>query len=62
MNGFCGDSAYTFCVGEVEPEIKALLKTTKEALYKGIENAVHGSVSVISDLLSSSIVNRIPTE
>ena len=42
MNGFCGDSAYTFCVGEVDPEIIKLLKTTKEALYLGIENAVHG--------------------
>ena len=42
MNGFCGDSAYTFCVGEVDPEIRKLLKTTKEALYKGIENAIHG--------------------
>lgn len=42
LNGFCGDSAYTFCVGEVEPEKLALLKTTKEALYKGIESAVHG--------------------
>ena len=42
MNGFCGDSAYTFCVGEVEPEILQLLKTTKEALYLGIEKAVHG--------------------
>ena len=42
MNGFCGDSCYTFCVGDVKPEIIKLLKTTKEALYKGIENAVHG--------------------
>ena len=42
LNGFCGDSAYTFCVGEVAPEVMKLLKTTKEALYKGIENAVHG--------------------
>lgn len=42
MNGYCGDSAYTFCVGEVAPEILALLKATKEALYKGIENAIHG--------------------
>jgi methionyl aminopeptidase len=39
-NGFHGDSAYTFCVGEVKPETKALLKRTKEALYKGIEQAV----------------------
>lgn len=42
LNGFCGDSAYTFCVGEVAPEIVELLKTTKEALYKGIEMAVQG--------------------
>lgn len=41
-NGFCGDSAYTFCVGEVSEEIRNLLKVTKEALYIGIENAVHG--------------------
>ena len=42
MNGFCGDSAYTLCVGAVAPEVKELLRVTKEALYKGIENAVHG--------------------
>ena len=42
LNGYCGDSAYTFCVGEVSPEVVDLLKNTKEALYKGIENAVHG--------------------
>ena len=42
LNGFCGDSAYTFCVGEVSPEVKELLRITKEALYLGIENAVHG--------------------
>lgn len=42
-NGFCGDSAYTFCVGEVAPEVRALLKATKESLYKGIEQAVDGS-------------------
>lgn len=42
MNGFCGDSAYTFCVGEVDEKIRQLLKVTKEALYLGIQNAVHG--------------------
>ena len=41
-NGFNGDSAYTFCVGEVAPEVKQLLKTTKESLYLGIEHAVEG--------------------
>ncbi len=42
LNGFCGDSCYTFCVGEVSPEVKALLKTTKESLYKAIEQALPG--------------------
>jgi len=41
-NGYCGDSAYTFEVGEIAPEVKRLLRTTKEALYVGIENAVEG--------------------
>ena len=39
-NGFHGDSAYTFCVGEVAPNTIQLLRTTKESLYKGIEQAV----------------------
>ena len=43
LNGFVGDSAYTFCVGEVSEEIKRLLRTTKEALYKGIAQAVIGN-------------------
>ena len=42
LNGFVGDSAYTFCVGEVAPEVKNLLKTTKESLYQGIQQAVEG--------------------
>lgn len=42
-NGFCGDSAYTFCVGEVSDDVRKLLKTTKESLYRGIEQAVDGA-------------------
>ena len=42
LRGFCGDSAYTFCVGDVSPEVKQLLKTTRESLYKGIEQAEEG--------------------
>ena len=41
-NGFHADSAYTFCVGEVAPEVLALLRTTKEALYRGIDAALAG--------------------
>lgn len=42
LNGYVGDSAYTFCVGEVDPKVKDLLKTTKESLYLGIQAAVEG--------------------
>jgi methionyl aminopeptidase len=42
-NGFHGDSAYTFGVGEISDELKKLLSVTKESLYKGIEKAVHGN-------------------
>jgi methionyl aminopeptidase len=41
-NGFYGDSAYTFEVGEVAPEIKKLLSVTKECLSLAIEQAVAG--------------------
>lgn len=42
MNGYCGDSAYTFEVGEVDPKLKKLLQITKESLYIGIDNAIDG--------------------
>ena len=43
LNEFYGDSAYTFEVGEVMPEVKALLQATKESLYLGIEKAIAGN-------------------
>tara|TARA_X000000368_G_C22939758_1_gene671569 strand:+ start:220 stop:1017 length:798 start_codon:yes stop_codon:yes gene_type:complete len=43
MNGFFGDSAYTYCVGDVTDDKKKLLKVTKESLYKGIEQARIGN-------------------
>jgi methionyl aminopeptidase len=42
-NGFHGDSAYTYAIGEVSAEVKQLLKVTKESLYIGIEKARHGN-------------------
>ncbi len=42
LNGFCGDSAFTFCVGDVDKQTIKLLKVTREALYLGIANAVVG--------------------
>jgi methionyl aminopeptidase len=43
MNGFHGDVAYTFEVGEVRDEIKNLLRTTKESLELGIAAAIAGN-------------------
>lgn len=42
LDGFNGDSCYTFRVGEVSAEVDRLLRTTKESLYKGIEAAYAG--------------------
>ncbi|RPA70155.1 type I methionyl aminopeptidase [Cyclobacteriaceae bacterium YHN15] len=41
--GFHSDSAYTYPVGEVSPQVLSLLKATKESLYLGIEKAILGN-------------------
>ena len=43
LNGFFGDSAYTFPVGEVDEDKLKLMDATREGLYKGIEAAVVGN-------------------
>ena len=43
LNGYHADSAYTYSIGEVSPEVLGLLRETKAALYKGIEKAVSGN-------------------
>lgn len=43
MNGFYGDSAYTFMVGEVAGPVKQLLRSTQECLERGIAEAVEGN-------------------
>ena len=42
-NGFYGDHAYTFQVGEVTAETKKLLQITKESLYLGIKEFKAGN-------------------
>jgi len=42
LNGFYGDSAYTFTVGEVKPEILRLLEFTRASLEEGVKEAVTG--------------------
>lgn len=43
MNGFNGDSAFTFAVGLVKPEVLKLIRVTKECLKLGIAQAVTGN-------------------
>ena len=42
-NGFYGDHAYTFAVGEIDPEVQKLLDVTKESLYVGIREFKAGN-------------------
>ena len=55
-NGFYGDSAYTFPIGKVKPEIKALLKVTQESLFAGLSKVVASSrLSDISNAIEKHI-------
>lgn len=55
LNGFVGDHAYTFPVGEISEDVKKLLRVTKECLYIGIEQVKAGNR--IGDL-SAAIQNH----
>lgn len=59
LDGFNGDSCYTFRVGEVSDEVNRLLKTTKESLYKGIEAAYAGKrIGDVSHAVESHCTER----
>lgn len=51
LDGFFGDSAYTFAVGEVDPAVERLLRVTKECLMKGVAQVKRGAR--IGDLSSA---------
>lgn len=58
IDGFNGDNAYTFAVGNVSEEAKRLLKATEEALYKGIEQAVVGNrIGDISNAIEQHVTS-----
>ncbi|MFY7964985.1 MAG: type I methionyl aminopeptidase [Chitinophagaceae bacterium] len=40
LNGWHGDHAYTFAIGEISEDVAKLIAVTKESLYKGIEKAI----------------------
>jgi methionyl aminopeptidase len=56
MNGYYGDSARTFAVGEVSAEVRRLMQVTHEALLEGIARARGGSrVGDISHAIQSHV-------
>lgn len=56
LNGFHGDAARTFAVGEISPEAQKLIDATKQSFFEGIKNAVEGNRIVD---ISSAIENYI---
>ncbi len=42
LNGYVGDSAFTFPVGEIPSQVFRLLKVTYESLFHGIQQAIEG--------------------
>ena len=43
IGGWCGDNAYTFMIGEVDPLRKKLCEVTKECLFRGVAQARKGN-------------------
>lgn len=43
MNGFYGDSAYTFAVGEISGEVRRLLEFTRASLEEGVKQTISGN-------------------
>jgi len=43
MNSYHGDSAYTFAIGDVKPEVLQLLKVTKESVFRGVAQAAENN-------------------
>lgn len=41
--GLHGDAAFTMAIGDVPPRVRKLLEVTEQALWAGIEQAVHGN-------------------
>ena len=43
LNGWHGDHAYTFAIGDPGKDVENLIKVTRESLYRGIEKAIDGN-------------------
>ena len=55
-NGYHGDSAWTYAVGEVSEEAKELMRVTEESLYRGLEQVKPGNrISDISNAIQTFV-------
>jgi methionyl aminopeptidase len=67
LDGFYADSANTYPVGQVAPEVAELLRRTEEALYRGIDEArpgrrlgdVGGAIQEVADARSYGVVREL---
>ena len=59
FQGYHGDNAATFACGDVSPEAKRLMETTRDSLYEGIKAAVSGGrIGDISNAIQSYVEAR----
>ena len=59
FGGYNGDNAATFACGDVSPEAKRLMDTTRESLYEGIKRACPGSrIGDISSAIQQYVESR----
>lgn len=59
INGYYGDAAKTFAIGDVSEEVNSLLNITEQSLYIGIENSIIGNrLSDISNSIQSYVENN----
>jgi methionyl aminopeptidase len=43
LNGFYGDSAYTFAVGTIDPQVRRLMQVTRDCLFRGAQVAIENN-------------------
>ncbi|MPW25005.1 type I methionyl aminopeptidase [Alkalibaculum sp. M08DMB] len=59
LDGFVGDSAKTYPVGQVDDEAKRLIEVTKNSFYNGIKHAINGNrLSDISNAIQTTVENQ----
>ncbi len=58
FGGMVGDSAWSYCVGKVSPDVEKLMKVTEESLYAGIEQMCPGNVLDDISKAIEAVANR----